>query len=155
MMAVSDTSPLNYLALIGEIELLSRIFTRVLIPPAVISELNHARTPPVVAVWATNLPSWVDVVPPGQAIEEAALGRGETEAIAVALQVCAAVTLIDERKASIVARNHGLIVTGTLGVLDIAAERGYVDLKAAVARLLQTNFRAAPVVIEDVLSRHR
>jgi predicted nucleic acid-binding protein len=155
MIAVSDTSPLNYLALIGEIELLPRIFSRVLIPPAVISELNHARTPPVVAVWATNLPSWVDVVPPGQAIEEAALGRGETEAIAVALQVCGAVTLIDERKASVVARNHGLIVTETLGVLDIAAERGYVDLKAAVARLLQTNFRAAPVVIEDVLSRHR
>jgi predicted nucleic acid-binding protein len=63
--------------------------------------------------------------------------------------------LIDERKASVVARNHGLIVTGTLGVLDIAAERGYVDLKAAVARLLQTNFRAAPAVIEEVLSRHR
>ncbi len=150
MIAVSDTSPLNYLALIGEIELLPRIFSRVLIPPAVVSELNHARTPPVVAVWAANLPFWVDVVPPGQVIEE-----GETEAIAVALQVCGAVTLIDERKASVVARNHGLIVTGTLGVLDIAAERGYVDLKAAVAQLLQTNFRAAPAVIEDVLSRHR
>ena len=124
MIAVSDTSPLNYLALIGEIELLPRIFTRVLIPPAVLSELNHARTPPVVAAWAANLPSWVDVVPPGQAIEEAALGRGETEAIAVALQICADVTLIDERKASVVARHHGLIVTGTLGILDIAAERG-------------------------------
>ena len=124
MIAVSDTSPLNYLALIGEIELLPRIFTRVLIPPAVISELNHARTPPVVVAWTANLPSWVDVVPPGQAFEEAALGRGESEAIAVALQVCADVILIDERKASVVARNHGLIVTGTLGVLDIAAERG-------------------------------
>lgn len=73
----------------------------------------------------------------------------------MALQVCADVILIDERKASVVARNHGLIVTGTLGVLDIAAERGYVDLKAAVARLLQTNFRAAPAVIEEVLIRHR
>jgi len=155
MIAVSDTSPLNYLALIGEIELLPRIFTRVLIPPAVISELNHARTPPVVVAWAANLPSWVDVLSPCQAIEEAALGRGEAEAIAVALQVCADVTLIDERKASTVARNHGLIVTGTLGVLDIAAERRYVDLKAAVTRLLQTNFRAAPAVIEEVLSRHR
>lgn len=124
MIAVSDTSPLNYLALIGEIELLPRIFTRVLIPPAVISELHHARTPPVVVAWTANLPSWVDVVPPGQAFEEAALGRGESEAIAVALQVCADVILIDERKASVVARNHGLIVTGTLGVLDIAAERG-------------------------------
>lgn len=123
MIAVSDTSPLNYLALIGEIELLPRIFTRVLIPPAVISELHHARTPPVVVAWTANLPSWVDVVPPGQAFEEAALGRGESEAIAVALQVCADVILIDERKASVVARNHGLIVTGTLGVLDIAADR--------------------------------
>lgn len=74
MIAVSDTSPLNYLALIGEIELLPRIFTRVLIPPAVVSELNHARTPPVVTAWTANLPSWVDVVPPGRAIEEAALG---------------------------------------------------------------------------------
>jgi len=30
-----------------------------------------------------------------------------------------------------------------------------MDNAAAVARLLQTNFRAAPAVIEEVLFRHR
>jgi len=63
--------------------------------------------------------------------------------------------LIDERKAALVARQNGLTVTGTLGVLDLAAEKGLVDLNVAVLRLLETNFRVSPPVVEELLSRHR
>ena len=51
--------------------------------------------------------------------------------------------LIDERKATVVARDRGLMVTGTLGVLALAAELKLVDLEASIRRLLDTNFRAA------------
>ena len=155
MIAVSDTSPLNYLILIGEIELLQKIFSRVVLPPAVLVELGHQRTPPAVATWAKRLPSWVEVVPPERSIDGVALGRGEAETIAVAKQIAADVTLIDERKASVMARQLGLSVIGTLGVLDLAAGRQLVDLNAAILRLLETNFRVSPTVIEELLRPHR
>jgi predicted nucleic acid-binding protein len=42
---VSDTSPLNYLVLIGLVELLPKLASDILIPPAVAGELIHPRTP--------------------------------------------------------------------------------------------------------------
>lgn len=155
MIAVSDTSPLNYLILIGEVELLPKMFSRVVIPSAVRGELCHERTPPIVAAWVTRLPSWIEIISAGASSVGVALGRGEAEAIAVAQTIAADVALIDERKASLVARQHGLRVTGTLGVLDLAAEKGLVDLNMAVLRLLKTNFRVSPTVVEELLSRHR
>ena len=45
MIVVSDTTPLNYLVLIGAAELPPRLYQRVLTPPAVIDELRHRGTP--------------------------------------------------------------------------------------------------------------
>jgi len=61
--------------------------------------------------------------------------------------------LIDERKATVVSRDRGLMVTGTLGVLALAAESKLVDLEASIRRLLDTNFRASPALIDDILRR--
>ena len=47
----------------------------------------------------------------------------------------------------------GLFVTGTLGVLEIAAERGLIDLVRAVAGLRQTTFRVSDQVLDGVLQR--
>ena len=44
-MVVSNTSPLNYLILIGQIELLPQLYGRVLIPRSVHEELNAPETP--------------------------------------------------------------------------------------------------------------
>jgi predicted nucleic acid-binding protein len=44
MIAVADTSPLCYLILIGEIDLLPKLFDRVLLPEAVRTELLQGRT---------------------------------------------------------------------------------------------------------------
>ena len=52
----SDTSPIHYLLLIGEINLLPKQFQEILIPPAVVAELSHPHAPQIVARWATNLP---------------------------------------------------------------------------------------------------
>lgn len=45
MIVVSDTSPLNYLVLIYEIEVLPKLFEQVYIPPSVIVELTRLKTP--------------------------------------------------------------------------------------------------------------
>ena len=97
--------------------------------------------------------AWVRVISPKGPVEDVGLGRGEAEAITIAMQVAADVVLIDERKATVVARHRGLLVTGTLGVLALAAESKLVDLDASIRRLLDTNFRASPALIDDILRR--
>ena len=56
MIVVCDTSPVNYLVLINEIDLLPQLFTTVVLPAAVLTEVQHPRTPPRVASWARDLP---------------------------------------------------------------------------------------------------
>ena len=59
MIAVADASPLCYLVLIGEIDLLPELFLRVAVPQAVIAELLHEDAPEAVRLWASNLPAWI------------------------------------------------------------------------------------------------
>lgn len=59
------------------------------------------------------------------------LGAGEREAIRLAEVTETAVVLLDGKKARRIARDRGLVVSGTLGVLDFAARRGLLDLPAA------------------------
>jgi predicted nucleic acid-binding protein len=61
MIAVLDASPLCYLLLIGEIDLLPQLFSRVVVPQAVIVELLHDDAPATVRNWASNLPIWISV----------------------------------------------------------------------------------------------
>jgi hypothetical protein len=56
MHVVADASPLRYLILIGHIELLPTLFTQIIIPRAVLGELQRAQTPPVVRRWMQHLP---------------------------------------------------------------------------------------------------
>ncbi len=58
MIVVSDTSPLNYLVLIGADQVLPSLFGRVLTPPEVLAEMQHAKAPPQVSAWAQNPPAW-------------------------------------------------------------------------------------------------
>ena len=95
MIVGCDTSPVNYLVLINEIDLLPQLFTTVVLPAAVLTELPHPTTPPRVASWARDLPPWVRVVSPEGPVENVGLGRGEAEAIAIATQVAADAVLID------------------------------------------------------------
>lgn len=46
-----------------------------------------------------------------------------------------------------VAVSQGLEATGTLGILDLAAKRKPINLRAAVERLKQTNFRYRKEII--------
>jgi len=63
--------------------------------------------------------------------------------------------LIDERAGFKFARKKGLRVTGTLGVLDIAAERGLLDFAEAVRNLDKTSFRRPVSVLEALMAKHR
>jgi predicted nucleic acid-binding protein len=48
-----------------------------------------------------------------------------------------------------------LAVTGTIGVLDLAARRGLVDLEAVFAKLKRMNIRYPRDVMDALLARYR
>lgn len=80
------------------------------------------------------------------------LGAGEREAITLALSIHADLLLIGERKGTAVAIEKGLDVTGTLGILRLAAQRGFVNLADAFRRLKQTNFRYRQETMDSMLN---
>jgi predicted nucleic acid-binding protein len=135
---VADTGPLNYLVLIQAIEILPNLYEGVSIPPAVLDELSHPRTPDLVRAWISRPPSWLRVVALKERVDSSlsALDAGEREAISLAWELHAHLLLMDERDGVFLARKHGLDVIGTLAVLDLAAGRGLVDLQTMFDRLL-------------------
>jgi predicted nucleic acid-binding protein len=155
MIGVADTSPLCYLILIDEVDLLPKLFGEVVIPAAVITELLHEDAPEAVRVWAANLPSWVSVQE-NPVCNTAGLERlqvGEQAAILLAESIGAELILLDEKSAPRIAAQRGMRITGTLGVLGEAAARGMVGLPAAIDRLRRTNFRCSPALMKATLDR--
>jgi predicted nucleic acid-binding protein len=151
MTVVSNTSPLNYLVLIDLQDVLPALFGHVLIPEAVWHELRSPVAPQPVKDFLDNWPNWlerrvVSQVPP----DLQQLDPGEQEALALARSLGASLILLDERKGRQMAQGQGLIVTGTLGVLDLAARRGLVDLEDALKRLERTTFRATPRLLRRI-----
>ena len=153
MIVVSDTSPLNYLVLIEAERFLPELFGRVAAPPAVLTEMQHSRAPAEVKAWAANPPGWLEIHAPVAPIAFDRLDPGESDAIALARQLNADILLMDERDGSAVAKQLGLAVAGTLGVLELAAERGFLSFPAAIAELRRTTFRAPEKLIAEMLRR--
>jgi predicted nucleic acid-binding protein len=150
MIVVSDTSPLNYLVLIELQDLLPRLFGRILIPAAVDRELRSPAAPHAIKQFMATPHDCLEVQQPSSDIDQSLqhLDPGEREAISLALHVTADVVLLDERRGRQAARDRGLAVSGTLGVLDLADRRGFARLADAIDGLKTTNFRASPRVLK-------
>jgi predicted nucleic acid-binding protein len=80
------------------------------------------------------------------------LGRGESEAIHLAKERNANLILLDDKKARRVAEEHGLTVTGTLGILLIAHQKGFVEMPAILRDLLRCGFRLSEKLAAQILA---
>lgn len=156
-LVIADTGPINYLVLIERIDLLPALFQKVILPSAVQRELDDRETPPSVRDWIANPPAWVEVreTPVRYFDDESLKGldEGEQAAIALAAALNADLLLMDDREGVMVARSKGLAVTGTLGLLSLAARRGLVDLADSFARLKRTNFRYRREIMDELLAQ--
>ena len=154
MIVVSDTSPINYLVLIGAIDVLPRLFDKIYVPPQVLDELRRSKAPEVVRHWANAPPDWLQVSTPASTLETSIrLDPGEAQAIALALELKIEAILIDERKGYRVAKERGLTPVGTLTVLEFAAERKLLDLAPALSTLRSTTFHITDEHIRAALIR--
>ena len=126
-LVIADTSPINYLLLIGHIDILHKLFERVIVPEIVRDELKHPKAPAVVRNWIASPPEWVETRNAKVEIHDPvleSLDAGEEAAITLALEGHADLLLMYDEEGVAVARGTGLEVTGTLGILVRALRSG-------------------------------
>jgi predicted nucleic acid-binding protein len=151
---ICDTSAIQYLHQVGLLHILTSLAEEVIVPPAVINELNAGREAGI------NLPeenelSWVITrFPSGESalplIND--LGPGETEVLMLALEFTDSVAVIDDALARQVATVLQLQFTGTLGLLLDAKRAGLISAVAPILDQLHSlRFRLAPLTRNAVL----
>ncbi len=148
MIVIADTSPLHYLILLGLPDILRKLYGRVIVPAAVLRELQARKTPEGVREWVAARPEWLEVreveVPPDPGL--AVLDAGEREAIALAEFLRADALILDEKNGRREAVRRKLRVIGTVRVLDDAAGEALIELPPVLERL-----RAAGFYLDDKL----
>jgi predicted nucleic acid-binding protein len=153
MIVIADTSPICYLLLIDEIEVLPKLYGKVLITTIIQQELSHPNSPSLVQKWIDNPPKWLVVqqvnVPRDMNLD--VLDKGEQTAIILAEELEADLLIIDDALGRKIALSRGVKITGLLGVLNEAAKRNVIDLPDVIERLQKTTFRASSKLLKFVL----
>jgi predicted nucleic acid-binding protein len=151
MLVVADSSPLIVLVNIEQIAVLPTLFRQVVIPPQVAAELAHPNRPELVRELFANRPPWLLERAPAAIEPIPALHAGELAAISLAQELKADLLLIDEMLGRKAAADRQIPFTGTIGVIELAAERGLLDLQDAFARVKRTDFWIAHDLLDERL----
>jgi hypothetical protein len=157
---IEATSPILYLLLIDQIDLLPRLYQTITIPEVVQIEMQAKGAPTALQSWITHPPDWLEITPhleadytqQPQLPQLRRLQAGEQAAIALALSLQADLLIVDDLDARRTAQDLGLSIVGMLGILGEAAKRDWIDFPNVLNRLLQeTNFRLSPQLARDLL----
>lgn len=143
MNVVSNSTPLIALSRIHRLDLLEHYFGAISIPEEVYDEVV-TRGGMLYGADEVEHASWIHVVSIKNktAVEALCLtvDRGEAEAIVCARETCA-LLIIDDRDGRNAASRLGVQVTGTIGVLLMAAQDGMIDFKRELDVLISEGFR--------------
>ena len=161
-LAVSNSSPLIHLSLIGRINLLRR-FSGVFIPPAVWREVveQGGSRPGATEIREARESGWLRVVEPSNTalvrLLEQELHPGEAECIVLAIEIRPDALLLDEAEARRIAGLYDLPVTGIIGLLIQAKHEGQVSSLAEEMNRLreQGNFRIHDALYRRVLEEEK
>lgn len=143
---ICDASPIIALFDIGALELLNKLYERVIIPDLVLAEIK------------ADLPDWIHVSDQYDLnqlrILQLEVDVGEASAIALALEKPNAILVIDERKGRSIAKRLGLHVIGTLAVLVKAKDQGLiVSGEALLTQLEKHGFWLSTSLKKQMLNR--
>ena len=124
-------------------EILRKVFDRILITEDVLKEVKQ------------TVPDWIEVVNPVSSLQIELLNNldpGEASCIALAFEQHGSLLIIDEFKGRKTAKELGIQLTGSLGVLISAKQYGYIEfVKSVIEKIEKTNFRISNQLVEKVL----
>jgi len=142
---VSDTSCLILFYKIGELDLLKKLFGKLHITDTVLKEFNQP------------VPDWIEVVQLKTDAHKGLSGyldAGEATSIALATEQEESLLIIDEIKGRKAAKEMGISVTGSLGVLIAAKNMGHLKaVKPISDKIQKTNFRISEELTNRVLDK--
>ncbi len=152
MRAVSDSTPLIYLAAVGKFELLRHYFSSILIPNTVHDEVVQAGYEQHGALETQKgvEDGWIKVIylTNDQYIADLLnLGMTQTDAhvVALAQEQQADLLIADDAMVRKQAQSQGLLISGTIGILLNAQRDGHIpDLKAILDQLIAVGFYLQP-----------
>jgi predicted nucleic acid-binding protein len=155
---VCNASPLIFLSKINRLHLLSDFFDEVLVPSGAWDEvirkpddmtdtLNQLRASKKITVFTVQ----------NRAAISAMIGRlhiGEVEVIVGAGELDISDVILDDGYARSKAKQMGLAVTGTLGILIAGQKRGLINnLAEEIDKLRSIGFRISDKIVEQVLKQ--
>jgi len=145
---ISDTSCFIILSKINEMELLHKVYENILTTPEILAEYGEA------------LPEWIKIVPVQdkykQQLFEMQLGKGESSAMTLSLEIPDSILIIDDYKARKTAEILNLKFIGTIGLIIKAKLGGVIpSVKPLLQKIKSTNFRLSTDLEQYVLKEAR
>ncbi len=151
---ISNTSPIFYLNRLGYLELMGQLYGEIVIPYGVLEELEEGGksgedVPAInkykwIKVRRISVPSHIKIIPD--------LGKGEAEALSLALEEKQHLLIIDDELARKIAKLQSLKFTGTVGILLKAKKEGLInEVKPVLNQLKDVGFFLKKELIADIL----
>ena len=136
---ISDTSCFIVLTNIGELDLLHKVYGEIITTLDIATEFGEP------------LPDWVEIQNVSdkyrQQLLEMQIDKGESSAIALALETPDCTVILDDYKARKIAERLGINITGTIGVIVKAKIKGVIpSIKPFLAKIKETDFRLSAEV---------
>lgn len=131
---ISDTSCLIILSNIGELDLLNKLYG------------NIFTTNDIAVEFGEVLPDWITILEVKdkykQQLLELQIDKGESSALALAIETGDCTVILDDLKARKIANQLHISFTGTLGVIIKAKQLGHIySIKPLIEKIKRTNFR--------------
>jgi predicted nucleic acid-binding protein len=152
--AITDSGPLICLAKIDQLELLPRLFSKILVPPEVWNEVTvkgqgHPGAHEVnQAIWLTIQAPDLQLVKPLSILVDA----GEAEAIALAQTTADCNILLDDARARKIAQRLNIKQLGTIGLLLRGKRRGLIEnIRPHIDALVESGIYIRQELIDAVL----
>jgi predicted nucleic acid-binding protein len=153
-MVIVNTSPLFYLHRLGYLHILKNLYGEVIIPHAVLTELEEGKklgedVPEVknynwIKVKNVTIPAFIKMIPD--------LGQGEAEVLALGCEESDSLLIIDDALARKIVKLQTIKFTGTAGVLLRAKREGYIpEIKSIIEKLKEAGFYLSDKLIVEML----
>jgi predicted nucleic acid-binding protein len=153
MIVVCDSSPLFALAICGNLDLVDKLYDKILLPLTVFRESTVIGKPNAEMIKVWGLDKVVEITDDRlfQAVHFV-LDAGEAEAITLYKEKSADALLIDEQKGRKIAEYYNINTIGTLGILLKAKREGIlVEIAPSIRLLQQSKIRISDELYNNVL----